>query len=508
MQEYLLGIDCGTTLCKCVLFDLEGNIVGLEKSEYGILQENADSAEQDPDWWWNAALTNVRQLIERKKVDARSIVGIGVDSQREAFVPLDAAGRKLMNSFTWLDRRVIPIAEEMKSILSEEEVRKKTGYKIDHIQSAGKILWIKKNKPEIFKGTKQIAFSKDYVVFRLTGKNATDYSMASRTMLFDIRKRMWDEGICKALGVPMCILPEVKGAWEVVGEVTEGASKMTGLARGTPVVSGGGDRPCEALGCGVITRGQLNIGTGTATEFEVPLSEPIIDIDGRVDCKCHVVPNTWEYETGMMSGAALRWFRDRFGYEEVVKAKEKGDDAYRYLDELAEKVSEGSDALFFYPYLMGAMAPKFNAMAKGVFFGFTLWHEKSHFIRSILEGLAFQYVEILETLNALGVKMEDVHMSGGETKSILWNQIKADVIGMPIRISGVADASAALGSAILAGIGSGVFKNAKDGVKKCVKFGEGYKFRTSSHNNYLRIYDKYKEVYKSIDQAYAATSSM
>ncbi len=437
-------------------------------------------------------------------MDARSIVGIGVDSQREAFVPLDANGRKLMNSFTWLDKRTVRIAEEMRNILSEEEVRNKTGYKIDHIQSAAKLLWIKDNRPQVFNKTKQIAFSKDYVVFRLTDKNATDYSMASRTMLFDIRKRMWDEDICKALGIPMDILPEVKGAWEVVGGVTEEASKMTGLAKGTPVVSGGGDRPCEALGSGVITRGQINIGTGTATEFEVPLSEPIIDIDGRVDCKCHVVPNTWEYETGMMSGAALRWFRDRFGYEEVVKAKEKGDDAYRYLDELAEKADEGSGMLFFYPYLMGAMAPKFNIQAKGVFFGFTLWHEKAHFIRSILEGLAFQYVEILETLHELGAEMEQVTMSGGETKSRLWNQIKADVIGMPIRISGVADASAALGSAILAGIGSGVFKSAGDGVRRCVKFGKAYHSRTRNHDNYMKIYNKYRKVYKFLDKAYLA----
>jgi len=324
-------------------------------------------------------------------------------------------------------------------------------------------------------------------------------------MLFDIKKRIWNDEICEALGIPIEILPEVKGSWEVIGEVTEEAAKKIGLAKNTPVVSGGGDRPCEALGAGVITSGSINIGTGTATVFEVPLAEPFPDRKGRVDCCCHVVPDTWEYEVVIMTtGASLRWFRDLFGYEEVKKAQRIGKDPYIYFDELAEKIDEGSDMLFYYPYLMGAKSPKFNELARAVFFGFTLGHNKAHFIRAILEAVAFQYIETLEILTELGVNVKEISMVGGETKSPLWNQIKADVIGIPIKIPEASDASAALGSAILAGVGSGIYKNVYEGVKKCIRSMEIYNPRINIHEKYMKIYEKYKKVYDILSPAYKA----
>ncbi|MGD0330864.1 MAG: FGGY family carbohydrate kinase [Nitrososphaeria archaeon] len=502
MQKFVLGIDCGTTLCKCVLFDLDGNVVAMEKSEYGMYQEQEGWAEQDPDWWWNAAVTNVRNVIKKTKIDSKSIVGIGADSQREAFVPLDAEGNKLWNSIIWLDKRTIPLAEEIKKILPADEVRDITGGRIDHVVSAPKIIWLKRYKPEIFGKTKKIVFSKDYIVFRLTNKAATDYSMASRTRLFNIRKKVWDEDICDALDIPISILPDVQGAWEVVGEVTKEISGITGLAEGTPVVSGGGDRPCESLGGGAINLGQMNIGSGTGTAFEVPLSEPHLDYKDRIDCCCNIFPDAWEYEVGLLTGACLRWFRDKFGYEEVEKAKLENGDPYHYLDELAEKVDEGSDMLFCYPYFMGAGAPQFDIQAKAVYFGFTLWHGKPHFVRSLLEGIAFQYIGIIELLGELGVRVKDASMTGGETKSRVWNQIKADVTGIDIRVPIVEDAAAALGSAILAGVGSGVYKNVQEGVKRCIRFKDVYSPRSEHHENYARIHEKYNKVYDSISKAY------
>ncbi len=502
MHKYILGIDCGTTLCKCVLFDLQGNVVAMEKKEYGIYHERPDWAEQDPDWWWNAALTNVKKLIEERGIDGRSIAGIGVDSQREAFVPLDSEGRKLWNSVIWLDNRAIPISEEINRTLDVEELIERIGGPMDYVVSAPKIIWLKRHKPEVFEKTEKIVFSKDYIVYRLTNKIATDYSMASRTGLFNVRKREWDEDICEALDIPTDILPRVQGAWEVVGGVAEEISRVTGIAEGTPVVSGGGDRPCESLGAGVIARGQMNIGSGTGTAFEVPLTEPNVDRKGRVVCCCHVAPDKWEYEVGLMTGGSLRWFRDKFGYEEIEKAKASGIDPYKYLDELAERVDEGSDMLFCYPYLMGAGPPVYDARAKGVFFGFTLWHGKSHFVRSLLEGVAFQYVGIMALVRELGVDVEDVTMTGGESNSRLWNQIKADVIGMRIRVPMAVDASAALGSAILAGVGSGIYGNVQEGIRRCVRFKDEYRPRPMNHDKYVKIYKKYKDVYECISNAY------
>jgi xylulokinase len=204
----------------------------------------------------------------------------------------------------------------------------------------------------------------------------------------------------------------------------------------------------------------------------------------------------------LLSGACLRWFRDQFGYEEVEKAKMKNGDPYHYLDELAEKVNEGSDMLFCYPYFMGAGPPVYEFQAKAVYFGFTLWHSKPHFVRSLLEGLAFQYIGIIDLLNELGVKVNNASMSGGESRSRVWNQIKADVIAMDIRIPVVEDAAAALGSAILAGVGSGIYKNVAEGVKRCIRFRDVYRPRADHHENYVRLFDKYKKVYESISKAY------
>jgi xylulokinase len=250
----------------------------------------------------------------------------------------------------------------------------------------------------------------------------------------------------------------------------------------------------------------MNIGSGTGTCFEVPLSEPHLDYKDRIDCCCHIFPDAWEYELGLLTGACLRWFRDNFGYQEVEKAKLENGDPYHYLDELAEKVNEGSDMLFCYPFFSGASSPRFDFQAKAVYFGFTLWHGKPHFVRSLLEGIAFQYVGIIELLNELGVRVKDASMTGGETKSRIWNQIKADVIGMNIRVPVVEDASAALGSAILAGIGSGVYKNVQDGVKRCIRFKDVYRPRSEHNDNYARIYEKYKKAYESISKAYSIFS--
>lgn len=503
MTQFLLGIDCGTTACKSVLFDVVGRRIAMETVEYGVFHVQPSWAEQDPDWWWDAVVKTVRNLIEKTRITGESILCVGVDSQREAVVPLDAEGKKLMNSIIWLDKRTIPIASEMRKLLSPEEVIEKTGVPIDYFFSAAKILWVKKKRSQVFEKINFLVFPKDYIEYKLTGALATDYSMASRTMLFDIRRRIWAEDICETLGIPLEILPNVKGSWEVVGEVKEEAAKKTGLAKNTPVVSGGGDRPCEALGAGVIAPSRINVGTGTATAIEVPLTEPTPDKKGRVDCCCHVTPDTWEYEAVIMTtGASLRWFRDLFGYEEVKKAQETSEDPYVYFDKLAEKVNEGSDMLFYYPYPMGAKSPKFNDLARAVFFGFTLGHSKAHFIRAILEGVAFQYVETLEILTELGVHVKEVSMVGGETKSSLWNRIKADVIGIPIKIPEASDAAAALGSAILAGVGSGVYKNVQEGVERCVRSMERYDPRMDAHEKYMQIHEKYRKVYDILSPAY------
>lgn len=430
------------------------------------------------------------------------VVGVSVDSQREAVVPLNSQGRKLMNSIIWLDQRAIPQQERIKATIPSNEVLSITGVPIDFIFSAPKILWIRENMPSVYEKVTTFLCAKDYITYKLTGEKVTDYSMASRTMLFDLKKRRWSERICEALGISVDLLPPAKGSWEIAGEVTTDAARLTGLRRGTPVACGGGDRPCETLGAGVVKEGMVNVGTGTGSVFEVPLSEPKIDVKGRIDCCYHVVPDTWEYEIIVnATGASLSWFRDNFGLDVVAKARDRGISPYQLFDEEASGTRIGADGLLYYPYLWGARAPVFNPMAKGVFFGFLHGHSRAHFIRAILEGVAYQYLGILEVLEDLGVPVSKVSMVGGEVKSSLWNQIKADVINLPIQIPCVTEA-ASLGSAILAGLATKVYADVGKAIKSVVRIEKVYNPRKEFHEKYKKIYEAYKRVYSNLEKAF------
>ncbi|HDI75260.1 MAG TPA: xylulokinase [Thermoprotei archaeon] len=494
---YLLGIDSGTSACKAVLFTLDGKIVGKASVQHKIYYPQADWAEQDPEDWWRAASQAIKTLLKETGVKGEDIIGVSVDSQREAVVPLDKEGKVLYRSIIWLDNRTIPQQRKIESILSRERILEMTGLPSDYIFSASKILWIKENLPEVFNRVHIILFPKDYIIFKLTGAKATDYSMASRTMLLDLRKGKWSEEICEAIGVPVDILPEIKGSWEVIGEVSREASEETGLKSGTPVAAGGGDRPCEALGAGVFKEGSVCIGTGTGTAFEVPLSEPRPDKSYRFDCCYHVAPNMYEYEGVVNStGASLQWLIE-------LLSKETSPDFYALLEEEASKVSPGCDGLVFYPYLWGARLPKPNPKARGVFLGILRSHTRAHLFRAVLEGVAYQYLGVLKALREMKVEVSEVFMVGGETRLRLWNKIKADVTGLKIKIPEVTDA-AALGSAILAGLACGAYSSVEKAVEEAVRIKEIYEPDLELHEKYLELYEKYEKAYQVVEKVFSA----
>jgi xylulokinase len=495
----LLGIDVGTTACKVALFDTQGRLAAKASEEYPVLYPKPTWAEQDADAWWNAVKSNLRAIVRKVGKRSKRIVGIGIDSQREAVIPVDARGKKLANSLIWLDRRTIPQSREIARLIPLAKVIRTTGVPVDYFYSASKIMWLREERPDIFRKTRCFLFPKDYIAYRLTGQKATDYSMASRTMLFDIKKRKWSDEICDSLKLPVSLLPRAIESSEVVGEVSSEGSVATGLRAGIPVVSGGGDRPVEAIGAGVTEPGYFNIGTGTATVITTPLTAPRVDPMGRIDCCCHAVPNRWEYEIVISTtGASLRWFRDNFSCEEVQKSRNTGLDPYVYLDRLANKIDPGSNGLFYYPYPMGATAPKFNPTARAVFYGITLTHTRAHFVRAIFEGIAFQYAECVGLIEKLGLKVKEASIVGGEARSSLWNQIKANVILHPIKQPAIEEA-AALGSAILSSIGAGTYGTVSKAIKNMVRIEKTYRPQLKEAQAYSKFYDKYREVYRSVE---------
>jgi len=499
---YLLGIDSGTSACKVVLFTLEGDVVARASVEHRIYHPQTDWAEQDPEEWWRAAAQAIKSLLKRSGVKSEDILGLSVDSQREAVVALDKKGNTLCRSIIWLDRRAIPQQLEIEKQISKEKILEITGLPSDYIFSAPKILWMKENMPSVYKRVYKFLSAKDYIVYKLTGEMITDYSMASRTMLLDLRRGEWSEEICEVIGISIDLLPEIKGSWEVVGEVTREASELTGLSVGTIVAAGGGDRPCEALGSGAIEEGLVNIGTGTGSVFEVPLSKPKPDRGYRFDCCYHVVPGMYEYE-GIINatGASLKWFLELFGGEEVRKARELGVSPYAIVEREALKIEPGSEGLMYYPHLWGARLPKPNPKARGVFIGILHSHTRGHFLRAILEGVAYQYLGVLKVLEELGIKVNEVSMVGGEVRSDLWNRIKANVMGIRIKIPKVIEA-ASLGSAILAGLACRAYSSVRKAVERVVKIHKVYEPDLKLHRKYLMLYEKYKKAYELLEELF------
>lgn len=500
----VVGVDVGTGGCKVVAFDLEGHQVASAFREYTVLHPRVGWAEQDPNDWWRAAVEALREVTG--SVGAESIEAVGLSSQREAFAPLDREGKVLHNAIIWLDSRATKQEEWVRQRLSTKRVLEITGLPVDQMFSAVKLLWLKEERGSIFRNISRVLFAKDYVAYKLTGEPCTDYSMASRTMLLDVRKLVWSGELCEELGIPLEILPPLKGAWEVVGEVTSQAAELTGLKKGTPVVSGGGDRPCEALGAGAVDEGDVNIGTGTGTCFEVPLNEPRPDPKMRIDTCVHVAPLRWEYEIVVnATGESLRWFRDHLGRFEVEEAERRGVSPYDVLLEEASRVSPGSDGLLYYPYLWGAKAPFFNARAKALFLGLTHAHTRAHLVRAILEGVAYHYKGVFELLKELKVQVRRVTMTGGEVKGELWNKIKASVSGVMISLPRISDA-ASLGAAMLAAVGSGHYSTVQQAVESMVRIERRVEPDPGLEVAYAELYEKYISVYRRLEGVFEELS--
>jgi xylulokinase len=501
---YIVGVDLGTSACKTVVFTLDGRRIASASREYPIIQPQPRWAEQNPLEWWRAAVETMGESLRKGGVGGDEIVGLAVDSQREVVVPIDKSGEVLYNGIIWLDRRTEPQTEMMRRLLEQQKVLQATGVGINPVFSASKILWLKENHPRVFSKTEVFLPAKDFIIYKLTGEKVTDYSMASRTMLFDIRRKKWSGEICSALGIPLDKLPPPLESSIIVGEVSSKASGETSLPKGLPVANGGGDRPCECLGAGVIHEGAANIGTGTGSTFEAPLNEPRPDSKGRISCCFHVIPDMWEYEASISTtGGALRWFKDVFGEKETAEAERTERDAYDLLLNTASKTNPGADGLLFYPYLAGAFPPRADGRARGVFFGISLSHSKGHFVKAILEGVAFHYIVMLELLEELGLDIVEISMVGGEAKSDFWNQLKADVTGRRIRVPEAEDA-AAMGAALLAGIGTGQYPSMQKAVESTVRIMKVYTPNPAKHSTYLELYRKYEALYALISKGYDA----
>lgn len=489
--EYVLTVDLGTTACKVCAFRLEDPSPAADAQasvEYPTDFPAPGWAEQDSEAWWDATVQAARHLPSPVR---QRVIAVGLASHRGGVVPVDAQLRPLSRCIIWMDRRSTAELDLLVETFGRERLHRVTGLVPDTEFSASKILWLRRHLPKVFAEARFYLQPRDYLYARLTGSAATDYTLASRTMLFDVsRREWWDEG-CRFVGLTPAAFPPLHPSDRAPHSVREEAAQALGVPAGTPVALGAGDRPCEVLGSGAGS-GRLMVSTGTTTNVSAPVAALPAGLDPRVMGSLHALEGQYVLEQGLSaSGAILRWVR------ETLRA---GQVDYQELDRLASRVPAGSGDLVFLPFMMGARATRWDPRARGAWFGLRETHGLGALVRSIMEGVAYEVGACVDLLEGMGVSQREVVAVGGGARSPVWVQILADVLGLPVAVPRQTDA-ASLGAALLAAAAVGRVRDVEGEARSRNPADAVYVPDSAARARYRhmwRVYDRLYELLRPI----------
>lgn len=509
-MNYLLGIDIGTSGTKTLLINASkgGEVVASCTKTYPLYTPKPLWAEQEPEDWWQATIASVREVLQESGIDAKQIRGIGLSGQMHGSVFLDANNQVIRPAILWCDQRTQAECDWIMDTVGREKTVELISNPVLTGFTAGKIIWLRNNEPEMYKQVAKVLLPKDYIRLRLTGEFATEVSDASGTALFNVTKRDWAYEMLDAVGIPAEWMPKAYESPEVSGKVSAEASALTGLAEGTPVVGGGGDQAAGAVGNGIVEPGIISSTVGTSGVVFAFADKPVVDPKLRVHTFCHAVPGKWHVMGVMLSaGGSLRWYRDTFADTETAVAKALGKDPYDMMCSEAAKAPAGCEGLIFLPYLTGERTPYPDPHARGVFFGITLRSDRTHFVRSVLEGVAYGLRDSFSILDEMGVPVTQVRASGGGARSTVWRQILANVIGhdhVTINI----DEGPALGVALLAGVGTGLYPSVADACKSVIKVTDTVKADPNAKKTYDGFYPIYQSLYQSVKGQFGEVANL
>ncbi len=497
----LLGVDFGTGGCKITVIDLAGKVVAETSQDYHTHHPRPFYSEQNPQDWFPALLTCLANV--RDRVNLGHVMGLSIDASTHNAVLLDRNMDIIRPTIMWTDQRSVKEVVFLDTHWGDEIFR--IGYqKVAPTWTLPQLLWIKNNEPENFKRIYKIMFIKDYIRYLLTGTWETDFIDAQGTLLFDMEEGEWSNTLCSLIELPLQALPPVCKPTDIVGTVTAEASHLTGLKEGTPVVCGTSDVTAEDYGAGAVKPGQCIIKLATAGNLNIMTAQA--NPSAKTLTYSHVIPGLW-YSAAATNTAAssMRWFRDTFCEEERSKADVSGTNVYQLMEAAAQSVPVGADGLMFHPYLMGERAPHWDADLRASFVGATMAHGKGHFIRAVMEGVAYSLKDCFHLVDQMGLAVDEFILIGGGAKSSLWAQTICDVLGKKITKPAVTDAS--YGSALIAGVGIGVFSGLMDAVTKCVKKEQefdpnpaNYAFYNKQFGYYCDIHERLKSLYNTMNK--------
>lgn len=489
-MPYVVGIDTSTTATKAIVVDASGNVAATASSEYDYQTPHPLWAEQDPGLWWTATCEAINAALTTAGVSGDDVAAVGLAGQMHGLVLLDEQGKSVRPAILWNDGRAIDEANEIRDRVGKDRFITVSGNDALVGFTAPKLLWVRNHEPEAYARTAQVLLPKDYVRYCLTGDYASDRAGGAGTVLFDLATRDWSAELFAALDLDPELFPSTFEGTDITGTINDAAARLTGLRAGTPVVGGGGDQAANAVGVGAVTDGVVALSLGTSGVVFTTTDEPRIEPEGRLHAFCHAVPGKWHLMGVMLSAAgSLRWFVDELG----------GGATTEELVESASSIPPGADGLLFLPYLSGERTPHPDPLARGAFVGLTVRHTRAHMVRAVLEGVAFGLRDSVELMRNGGVEVTQVRASGGGTRSSLWRQILADVVGAEIVTSATTE-GAAYGAAVLAAVGVGWDSSVERLTDDWVTFGNA-----TSPSELVSTYDELHDRYAALYPALAPT---
>ena len=503
-MPHLLGIDIGTSGTKTLVCDEDGAVLATAMSEHPISSPRPGWSEQNPADWWSAVCAATKAVLKKAKLKPADIGGIGLSGQMHGSVFLGAGVDALRPALLWNDQRT---AEQCRTIEQKAGGREAlielvanpalTGF------TAPKILWLRDNEPKTYAKVKHILLPKDYIRFRMTGEYATEVSDASGMLLLDVKNRTWSDKLLSLLQIDKSLLGKLHESQEITGVLHEDGAKALGLRAGIPVVGGAGDQAAGAVGNGIVMPGIVSATLGTSGVVFAHSETPVRDPQGRVHTMCHAVPGKWCLFGCMLSaGGSFQWLRNTLAAEEVAAAKKRKVDPYQLLIEQAATAPPGCENLYFLPYLTGERCPHPDPNARGGWIGLTARTTRPMLIRSLLEGVTFGMRDALDIIRSMGCAVSQVRASGGGARSEFWRQLQADVYNAPLVLTNASEGPA-YGVALLAGVGTGVWKSVEEACKASIKQTKKIAPNKKSAAVYEKQFRTYDKLYGDLKNRFA-----
>lgn len=497
-MSLIAAIDIGTTGTRCMIFDLSGRCLGSAYEEYGLVHIKGGWIEQSVPDLLAATDRACRRAIGASGIDASKIESVGLSTQQVATCAFDQSGNLIRPMLSWQDTRATAEAGAIAAHFTMERFKSITGSPVTPNSVIAKMLWLRTHEPETFARTAKW-LQPHHIALRHLGADDdfVDECEAGYYGLWDASTRSWHPELLQFAGVPSSAFGHVVAAGTKVGQISAAASERSGLPRGASLCVGAGDSACSLVGMGATSPGMASITLGTAGAAALTIDAPRTELAEFVVFG-HPLPAAWS-ATGfsLAAASAYRWFRDVFGQAEQDAAQKDGSNVFEKLNALCESAPPGSDGLIFLPYLNSAGTPHWNPQARAAFLGIAQNHGRHHFARAVMEGVALEIQDMLKRFEQYGLKIDSIRVGGGAARSALWTQIQANIYNRPVTRLKEGETTA-LGAAVLAGVGAGMFSNIAEGARAMVGVHDTIEPQAEQTARYADLHAAYEDAYRSL----------